>query len=129
MKILEGREQDYKDWLDKNTDPYGRACFTYAERWAEMLESLIESSADEPMKVVVDNADRLSHEADVEGITGFMYGCAVSILSQCWKYGEELKKWHNKEYKKMGELHESIFSRATCKRLVSRLCNGNYCRR
>ena len=32
MKILEGREQDYKDWLDKNTDPYGRACFTYAER-------------------------------------------------------------------------------------------------
>ena len=66
MKILEGREQDYKDWLDKNTDLYGRACFTYAERWAEMLENLIESSADEPMKVVVDNADRLSHEADVE---------------------------------------------------------------
>ena len=26
MKILEGREQDYKDWLDKNTDPYGRGC-------------------------------------------------------------------------------------------------------
>ena len=98
MKILEGREQDYKDWLDKNTDPYGRACFIYAERWAEMLENLIESSANEPMKVVVDNADRLSHEADVEGITGFMYGCAVSILSQCWKYGEELRKWHNKEY-------------------------------
>ena len=98
MKILEGREQDYKDWIDKNTDPYGRVCFTYAERWAEMLENLIESSADEPMKVVVDNADRLSHEADVERITGFMYGCAVSILSQCWKYGEELRKWHNKEY-------------------------------
>ena len=86
MKILEGREQDYKDWLDKNTDSYGRGCFTYAERWAEMMENIIESSTDEPMKVIVDNADRLSHEADVEGITGFMYGCAVSILSQCWKY-------------------------------------------
>ena len=98
MKILEGKEQYYKDWYDKNSDGYGRACFTYAERWAEMLESLIESSADESMKVIVDNAYRLSHEADVEGITGFMYGCAVSILSQCWKYGEELRKWHNKEY-------------------------------
>ena len=103
MKILEGREQDYKDWFDKNTDPYGRCCFTYAERWAEMLENLIESSADEPMKVVVDNADRLSHEADAEGITGFMYGCAVSILSQCWKYGEELRKWHNQEYNYDGD--------------------------
>lgn len=98
MKIIEGKEKEYKDWYEKNSDPYGRACFTYAERWAEMLENLIETSTDDPMKVVVDNADRLSHEADVEGITGFMYGCAVNILSQCWKYGEELRKWNNKEY-------------------------------
>ena len=103
MKILEGREQDYKDWLDKNTDSYGRGCFTYAERWAEMMENIIESSTDEHMKVIVDNAARLSHEADVEGITGFMYGCAVSILSQCWKYGEELRNWHNKEYNYDGD--------------------------
>jgi len=27
-----------------------------------------------------------------------MYGCAVSMLSQCWKYGEELRRWHNKEW-------------------------------
>lgn len=37
-------------------------------------------------------------EAEKEGITGFMYGVAVSILSQCWEYGEFLRKWHNKEY-------------------------------
>lgn len=103
MKILEGKEKEYKDWFDKNTDPYGRACFTYADRWAEMMEKLIESSTDEPMKVIVDNADRLSHEADIEGITGFMYGCAVSILSHCWKYGEDLRKWHNKEYNYDGD--------------------------
>ena len=103
MKILEGREQDYKDWYNKNLDPYGHASFTYAERWAEMMENIIESSTDEPMKVIVDNADRLSHEADTEGITGFMYGCAVSILSHCWKYGEELRKWHNKVYNYEGD--------------------------
>lgn len=103
MKILEGREQDYKDWYNKNLDPYGHASFTYAERWAEMMENLIENSTDEPMKIIVDNADRLSHEADTEGITGFMYGCAVSILSHCWKYGEELRKWHNKEYNYEGD--------------------------
>ena len=96
MKILNGKEQDYKDWYNKNTDPYGRACFRYAERWAEMLENAIENSTDEPMNVIVDNADRLSHEADIEGITGYMYRAAVIILSKCWEYGEELRKWHNK---------------------------------
>ena len=98
MKILEGKEKVYKDWYDINNDQYSRACFTYAERWANMLENLIESSSEDAMTVIVNNADRLSHEADIEGITGFMYGCAVNILAQCWKYGEELRKWHNKEY-------------------------------
>ena len=44
MKILEGKEKVYKDWYDINNDQYSRACFTYAERWANMLENLIESS-------------------------------------------------------------------------------------
>ena len=103
MKILKGKEQDYKEWYNKNSDPYGHACFTYAERWAELLENSIENSTGEPMKVIVDNADRLSCEADTEGITGYMYGMAVSILSQCWEYGEALRKWHNKEYNYEGD--------------------------
>ena len=103
MKILEGKEKDYKDWYEKQSDGYGRGCFTYAERWAEMLENKIDNSTESTLKVIVENANTLSHEADTEGITGFMYGCAVSILSQCWKYGEELRKWHNKEYDYDGE--------------------------
>ena len=98
MKILEGHEKEYKDWYDKNSDGYSRACFTFAERWAELLKKKIEESDDETMKVIVGNARELSDEADTDGITGFMYGCAVSILSQCWKYGEYLRRWHNKEY-------------------------------
>lgn len=38
MKIIEGKEKEYRDWYDKNSDGYSRACFTYAERWAEMME-------------------------------------------------------------------------------------------
>ena len=49
-------------------------------------------------QIFYDVAKELSFKADTEGITGFMYGCAVSILSQCWKYGEELRGWHNKQY-------------------------------
>lgn len=102
MKILKGKENDYKNWLDKNTDHYGRACFTYAERWAELLEKKIDEIGD-AKKAIMEHADHLSREADVEGITGFMYGCSVNILSQCWEYGEELRKWHNKEYDYEGD--------------------------
>lgn len=97
MKIAKGKEQEYQDWYDKNSDPYGRACLTFAERWAELLEEQINKS-DNVMQCIIDNADKCSHEADTEGITGFMYGCAMIILAQCWKYGEYLRKWHNKEY-------------------------------
>lgn len=97
MKIVEGREQDYKDWCDLNDDPYGRACFTYAERWADMLEELIADDVNAE-EVIIQNAATTSHEADTEGITGFMYGCAVSVLAQAWKYGEYLRKWHNSQY-------------------------------
>lgn len=52
---------------------------------------------------IVDIADSTSREADTEGITGFMYGCAVNALSQLWEYGEELRKLHNKEYNYEGD--------------------------
>lgn len=61
MRIIKGKEKEYKDWYDKNSDGYSRACFTYAERWAELLEAEIDKSND-VMKCFADNADRLSRE-------------------------------------------------------------------
>jgi len=74
----------------KNEDPYGAACYSYAESWAALMDREIARGA-----TLADIADDTSHEADVEGITGFMYGCAVSILAQFWKRGDELRRWHN----------------------------------
>jgi hypothetical protein len=76
--------------LANNTDPYGRAVFDYAKAWAELMEKEIEEG--KPLTAI---AKDTSHEADTEGITGFMYGCAVSTLAACWIYGEDLRLWHN----------------------------------
>lgn len=46
-------------------------------------------------KNLEDVADVASYEADLEGITGFMYGRAVVALSHYWKHGEQLRRWHN----------------------------------
>lgn len=43
-------------------------------------------------------AERTSREADIDGLTGFMYSAAVSVLSSTWVHGEMLRKWHNKSY-------------------------------
>ena len=102
MKILEGKEKEYKDWYDKNSDRYGRGCFTYAEKWAELMEEEIDKS-ESAEKAIFENALNLSYVANEEGITGFMYGVAVCILSSCWKYGDILNKWHNKRYNYDGE--------------------------
>lgn len=103
MQIKKGMEKEYEDWKGKNDDPYSSCVFRYAERWAGMMEEGFLNSEDTISEFMEKNADKLSHDSDTEGITGFMYGCAVSILSQCWKYGDALKEWHNKQYNYEGD--------------------------
>jgi hypothetical protein len=98
MKILEGKETEFQNWKEINSDGYGLGIFKYAEKWADLMEKEIAEGKD-----VADIAGRTSDEADTEGITGFMYGAAVGILSLCWLYGEKLRVWHNKKYNHEGK--------------------------
>lgn len=79
----------------KNQDFYGSGIFAFAERWAARMEE--ELAAGKPL---VEIALPTSHErkVDSDGITGFMYGAAVAELSECWKWGDELRRWHNARY-------------------------------
>ena len=91
MKINEGMEQDYKDYVAINSDdPYSQAVVTYTERWADLMEERIENG-----HKLEDIADATSSIADVEGITGFMYGCAAVALARFWIHGEQFRVWHN----------------------------------
>jgi hypothetical protein len=86
---------DAEGWqkcVDANKDGYGSYCVRYAEKWARLMQVRIASG-----ETIAECAEELSRLADDEGITGFMYGAAVSMLSQCWKHGEGLRRWHNKE--------------------------------
>ena len=88
MKLRD--EAAWKSWVENNRDDYGAACVQYAEKWANLMEAkLAEGSKLE------DIAKQTSHDADTEGITGFMYGCAVSMLAEAWEHGEQLRRWHN----------------------------------
>ena len=88
MKIK--NKADWEKGKENNTDFYGAEIYRYAEDWANLMESKMDEG-----EKLEDIASATSSEADTEGITGFMYGAAVSILSGVWEYGEELRRWHN----------------------------------
>ncbi len=109
VKGIELELSDIKSWnesREKNSDSYGSAALDYAEGWAKLMQIEIAKG-----KTVKECADYTQEGLGFLGITGFMYGCAVSILSQTWKHGEELRKWHNKEYG-VGEDKEGVVNPA-----------------
>lgn len=84
-------KQKWELGVKNNQDPYGNAVYRYASEFATQMEATLTR---EDFKTA---AKRLQFEVDDEGITGFMFGCAMSILANCWKHGEELRIWHNLE--------------------------------
>jgi hypothetical protein len=88
---------DEPAWLESvrinSGDSYSNGVTVFAERWARIMQLKLE--AGEKLEDIAQDSVR---EADVDGITGFMYGCAVSLLAQTWKHGRELNRWHNKQY-------------------------------
>lgn len=97
MKMTDEKQALWNKGLENNQDGYGAAIYSYAERWANMIEERMAAlSLDSPSPVEIGAvAKQASYDADTEGITGFMYGAAVSILSQCWEHGDALRRWHN----------------------------------
>ena len=97
MRVLD--QAEYDGFKAKNSDPYGAGVYRFLERWANRMEERIPegSTSAEVTRIIVDHANADCSEADDEGITGFMYGCAVSVLAKCWIHGEQLRRWHNKD--------------------------------
>ena len=102
IRIDETTEMQFKDEVAKKEwdnlveinshDSYGKGVVDYARRWAKYMQTLIAEG-----KAIIEIAQQASYDA------GFMYGCAVNALSKSWKYGEELRKWHNGEYGYAGD--------------------------
>jgi hypothetical protein len=78
-------------YKNNSKDPYGMAVIKFCEAWARLMEAEVAKG-----KTIAECADKASSLADNEGITGFMYGCAVSILSKVWIHGEDLRRWSNR---------------------------------
>ena len=87
--------KDQEGWRKANaanppSEPYGHRVITYSEEWANAMEREMAKG-----RTIAECASETASEADTDGITGFMYGAAVNVLSHVWEHGEELRRWHN----------------------------------
>lgn len=74
---------------------YGGCGIVFAKRWACMMERDMAAGM-----TVSETAKLRQFEADVENqMTGFQWGCALSILCQVWKHGDDLRAWREADRK------------------------------
>lgn len=100
LLIWPEKQEEYNKYVETNSkDGYSRAVVDYAEYWAKLMQIEISKGGTS----IKDIADETQQPLGFLGITGFMYGCAVNTLVHFWRFGEELRKWHNKEYGHEGE--------------------------
>jgi hypothetical protein len=91
MKIKQGQEATYAEYVATNSkDFYSSGVVTFSERWADLMEAELSNGI-----AIEKMAKRTSHKADTDGISVFMYGCAVASLAKFWEHGEALRRWHN----------------------------------
>ena len=91
--IKQGKEAEYQAFKEENaSDFYAAGIFQFAECWGGMMEQELGDGF-----TVAEAAVKTEHQA-YTGITEYMYGCAVNVLSDFWEHGEELWQWHNLKY-------------------------------
>lgn len=85
-------ESGWNTFVKNNQVGYGAAIIRFAERWAKLMQAEMNDG-----KQLEEVADSTFRDADDERIAGFIYGAAVATLSETWKHGELLRRWHNKD--------------------------------
>lgn len=70
-----------------NQDPLGARVMKFAHDWAVLMEARMAEG--ESLPDVIEECGRI---ADYDGITGFMYACAKSLLVQAWEHGAALQE-------------------------------------
>lgn len=94
MKIKQGKEAEYATYKEINSkDGYSKGVVDFGDRWADLMEADMATG-----KSLRECAQDACSRADTGGITGYMYGAAVSALSQLWEHGDDLRAWHNRQY-------------------------------
>lgn len=93
LEFINDEAKEYwNTWVKVNsTNYYAKSVVEYATQFAKYMQYLMRKH-NKPLYLIAHNASSI---VDTMRISGFMYGIAINVLVHYWKYGNELKKWHN----------------------------------
>lgn len=103
MTIKTEKITDYNQFVrESQKDMYMRGIFQFCVAWANKMEEKILNGA--ILADIAKDSEAECYKDDPSlDLTGYMYSCAVSLLSDCWVYGDDLRDWHNKKYGYSGD--------------------------
>ena len=58
--------------------------------------------------LTIELIDKYSFDANTDGITGFMFGAAKSILKECWEFGILIEYHYEQDETKKEELKKLV---------------------
>lgn len=89
----EDLKNDFALKVTATHDFYAKGILSYTQRWADLCE---QRAVDGVLTDAI--IAQASDDADIDGITGFMYGYAVRFLWAYWIHGDQVALWHNRKY-------------------------------
>ncbi len=103
MTVKEDKIVKYNEFVRETKESmFKRDIYKFCVAWANKMEEKILNGA--VLADIAKESERECYEEDnTLDITGSMYPICVSLLSDCWIYGDELRNWHNQKYGYTGE--------------------------
>ena len=88
-------KNEWNEYYNTNAvNKFRKYTIKYVLVWAKYMQHIMSKHN----KNVAEIANETSYVCDIDGVTIDMYAYAILLLSKYWKYGEELRRWHNSKY-------------------------------
>ena len=80
-------------WNRVAQNPRNKEIVEFAKDWANAMEKKLNAG-----QKLADIAQETSHLPSGRYLSGAAFGLALTYLINAWSLGEELRRWHNKEF-------------------------------
>jgi len=75
-------------------DPCASRVIQYAECWVSIMNAQL-GNGNKKFAEIAEESLQIARKKISYELSPFQYGCMVTLLHQYWKYGENLRRWHN----------------------------------
>ncbi len=76
-------------------DPCASRVIQYAECWVSVMNTQLGNGNRKKFAEIAEESLQIAGNMSSYELSPFQYGCMVTLLHKYWKYGENLRKWHN----------------------------------